>query len=197
MKSFVITSILFISITLTGHPQSIVTIPIEQNPLFEVSTNRVNISGVDLSQRLVLGGDIVVKGGSGHYTYHWHTPAGASVGTSQTITISSPGTYLLDITDTCDCMQTVDFNIESSGLSRNEMTQCAITPNPTAGPVKITGFNPVQISVVNMSGQLETLIDLNGAIIHDADFSNFSKGIYILTLTDREGKISVTRLIKK
>ena len=58
MKSFVITSILFISITLTGHPQSIVTIPIEQNPLFEVSTNRVNLSGVDLSQRLVLGGDI-------------------------------------------------------------------------------------------------------------------------------------------
>lgn len=176
--------------------QSVVMMPVEQNPVFEVSTNSVNISGVDFSQSVILGADIVVKGGSGVYAYHWYTPSGTSLGTSRILTIDASGKYMLDITDTCDCVQTIEFNVGIAGIPEIEMLPSAITPNPTFGPVKITGFEPVQISVVNLSGRLEALLDTGGDVIHEADFSNLTKGLYVVTLTDAEGKIALTKLVK-
>ncbi len=177
--------------------QTIVNMPVAQNPLFEVSTNSVTVSIPD-NGGATLGGDLAITGGSGSYTYRWYNNSGATLGSSSTLEVSGPGTYLLDIDDTCDCRQTVTFNVATAGLDDVALDSFSISPNPTDGLVEIRGFEAMQICAVSLSGKMVALIvSEDGAPIADADFSSLASGTYILCLTDRAGNNVSTKLIKK
>ncbi len=177
--------------------QTIVNMPVAQNPLFEVSTNSVTVSIPD-NGGATLGGDLAITGGSGSYTYRWYNNSGATLGSSSTLEVSGPGTYLLDIDDTCDCRQTVTFNVATAGLDDVALDSFSISPNPTDGLVEIRGFEAMQICAVSLSGKMVALIvSEDGAPIADADFSSLASGTYILCLTYRAGNNVSTKLIKK
>lgn len=198
MKTILTSIAMFIAAAGVCGAQAVVKMSLQQNPLFEVSTNAVNIAAGDSSVGLTLGGDVVVRGGSGNYSYRWYTATEPSLGIESTITVYKPGIYLLDITDTCDCLQTVEFNITFAGVAIVDGRQTPVlSPNPTFGPVNIAGFNAVQVAVVGMSGRVECVVDRNGLPIDNFDIGMLPAGQYIVTLSDSEGHVSVARLIKK
>lgn len=176
--------------------QSVVRMPVEQNPLFEVSANHVNVSASG-DNGITLGADLVIKGGSGTYSYRWYSSADRELGNEPTLAVSGPGVYMLDITDTCDCMQTVEFNVTNAGVADIEYGSLVLSPNPSDGPVAVDGFDAVQIAVVGMSGRMELLVDRSGYVIREFDVSDLARGQYIVTLSDSEGHVAVARLIKK
>lgn len=147
---------------------------------------------------LFLGGDVVITGGSGEYTYRWSDASGNTLSTDATYYAQTPGTYRLDISDTCDCLQTVSFHVAIASLDRVEAEKLKIAPIPTDGAVCISGFVAVRIAAVDMSGRLVKVIESSsGMPMTDADFSELAVGQYILTLSDGNGKAATARLIKR
>ncbi|MCM1110784.1 MAG: T9SS type A sorting domain-containing protein [Clostridium sp.] len=196
MNIKLLTTILSAVAALGCSAQTLVTIPVGQNPPFEVSTNHVAVAGAEGS--VILGGDLVVAGGSGQYTYRWYDADNRDLSVSPTLTVSKPGCYNLDITDACDCLQTVVFDVSTStALDLTGADQILLTPNPTDGPVSVRGFEPVQIAAVNMAGQMVFLLDSDSGLLTDIDFSPLQPGQYVVTLTDRNRRTVVTRLVKK
>lgn len=196
MKHIVMAAALALACGSTIHSQTVVDINLHQNPLFEVSTNSVN-TAVGEGSQIVIGGDIVVKGGSGSYSYLWYTPDGFQLGTDPTITINEPGKYLLDITDSCDCLQTVEFNVGVASVDNIMADNVFISPNPTDGYIEFNGFEARQLTATSMAGELAYLIDENGAPFSSADLTRLAPGTYIIVLTDRQGNVFSTKLIKK
>ncbi|MDE6078163.1 MAG: T9SS type A sorting domain-containing protein [Muribaculaceae bacterium] len=198
MKKYLL-SILTLALSWTAaSSQSIVSIPVNQNPLFEVFTNNLEMAYPDDMTDLILGADIVIKGGSGTYEYLWLDSDGNQLGTDPTLTVSGEGKYILTVSDTCDCEQTVTFNITSAAVDEVSAAGIGIFPNPTTGYVRIEGFQPFQIVAMDMSGHIAALINSeDGQSIQEADFSSLPSGIYLLTLSDGHGKKTVCRIIKK
>lgn len=197
MKKFLTTALLIAASVCGCAAQAVVKMPLSQNPLFEVSTNNVTVALPDGTSSATIGGDIVVKGGSGNYSYRWYSEAGTEFGTEQTLSVNTTGTYLLDIKDTCDCLQTVRFNVGTAGIGELELDAVSITPNPTDGFINIAGMKAVQLTATSMSGRLAALIENDGSEFDSADLGNLAPGHYIVALTDRNGKVFVTKLIKK
>lgn len=178
--------------------QTVIEMPIAQNPLFEVFTDNVNTTLPGEGATLSLGADLIVKGGSGEYTYRWYTPDGAELGNESEITVNAEGIYMLDISDSCDCMQTVAFDITTAGVNDALMGSFTVSPNPTTdGYVEFSGVSPVQLTVVSLSGALCAYIDNGGEPFTSADLSMLAPGNYILTVTDSDGKVYTSRIIKK
>ncbi|MDE6306365.1 MAG: hypothetical protein K2L90_07225 [Muribaculaceae bacterium] len=192
-------TILFTAAVFGCQAQSVVKIPVAQNPLFEVSANNVAVSVPDGGAGATLGGDLVISGGSGHYTYRWYDGSDVTLGTESTLSILSPGIYYLDIEDTCECLQTIEFNVTTASIDDPGIAMTAITPNPTDGPVEISGFDAIQISAVSMAGKMEMLLNSPDGIspIHYADFGMLPHGQYLITLTDVQGNTIVRKLLKK
>lgn len=176
--------------------QAIVSMPVVQNPLFGVSTNEVNATYPENSSSLTLGGDLVITGGSGTYSYRWYDNTGNDLGNESTLQVSAPGSYLLDIEDTCDCLQTVRFNLSIASVDEIHASDVSIRFNSTDGQVEIVGFDPVQLSAVDMSGRLAAVIDHGGMVFHTVDLSFIPGGVYIITLTDSFGSDTSLKLIK-
>lgn len=178
--------------------QTLVSIPVNQNPIFEVSTNRLDIAFPEGASELVLGADIVVKGGSGIYRYQWSDTAGNELGNEPYLPISESGIYLLTISDTCDCEQEVTFNIGTASVDSIDASTLKIYPNPTVGYIRIDGFEPCQIVVLDMTGHIVALINNeNNQTIYEADLSHLPSGLYLLNLTDVYHNNVVYRLLKK
>lgn len=193
-KLFTVSLVLFATAAFC-RAQSVVNIDLHQNPVFEVSTNDVHLAVESTENGITLGGDLIVRGGSGSYDYRWYNADG-EVGTTPAVTVTSPGEYLLDIKDKCDCLQTVHFFVSTSGIELNTVDTLHVTPNPTSGYIEIKGFEAEQLAIVGMSGRLEAVIHSDGTALQSADLSSLASGHYILTLTNAEGHIKVTRLIK-
>ncbi|MFG6396556.1 MAG: T9SS type A sorting domain-containing protein [Muribaculaceae bacterium] len=198
MKRILTAGVLSVAVALGCAAQAIVRMPVEQNPLFEVSTSKVEIAMPEEGGGVLLGGNVVVTGGSGVYTYRWYTPQGKELGTESTCMAETPGVYMLDITDGCDCLQTVEFNLTSASIDGAEIATLHIGPNPTSGVVYIEGFNAVRIAAVDMAGRLVSVVEsIGGQHITDADYSALPQGEYILTLASADGAKAVYRLIKR
>ena len=198
MKKYLLFSVALLLVWLSASSQSIVKIPVNQNPMFEVSTNSLDVNFPEDSGDMVLGADIVIKGGSGVYRYVWTDAAGNELGRDSSLSITSPGTYILTVTDTCDCEQIVVFRALTASVDLVNNADFTISPNPTYGYIRIEGFDPCQIVAVDMSGHIAALINNEfSKPMNEADFSFLSPGVYLLTLTDAYNKSVAYRLIKK
>lgn len=92
-------AILFTLILCLTHAtaQSVVTIPLRQNPPLCVIAETVT---VDLpSTPITIGADVTVSGGDGTYTYKWTDSQGTVIGSASTLTITTPGEYYFQVTD--------------------------------------------------------------------------------------------------
>lgn len=199
MKNLFLLSIILLGGSVPSFSQSIVEMKVaqEQNPLFEVFANDVNLSINDSSPEAELGAGIVIKGGSGSYSFRWYTEDENELGSDETLTITSPGIYLVDISDTCDCLQTIRFNVSPASVNDIDQDNITVYPNPTQGLIHIKGSETIQVTGVDMAGRLVLLIDREGEIIEEADLSSLPSGIYFITLTDVYGKKNTFRIIKK
>lgn len=184
--------------TLGAAAQTVVSMPISQNPLFGVSTNRVEVAAPEGG--VAIGGDIVVSGGSGSYSYRWYTSDDVTLGTEQTLWATAAGTYLLDIDDTCGCRQTVTFTvtIDISAIGEVGVDVESVYPNPTAGLVNIRGSRATQAAVVSMDGRLVMLdTSTDGSPLAQLDFGPLPSGVYLLTLSNETSHLSVHKILRQ
>jgi len=141
-------------------------------------------------------------------TYQWLSGCDAGTGsaiageTSQSIDLTTlgDGYYSVIVTDngcsdTSNCVQVVFFGMDD--LSKNEFN---VYPNPTNGSFSI------QLEKMNSQVNLQ-IIDLNGKIVLSEAYKNIQTisdihfegeaGIYMISLTDNNGTIKRSQLIKK
>ncbi len=162
--------VLFVMSSVKG--QTIISMAFEQNPLFTVSTN--DVSATYDGTPLVLGADIVIAGGSGNYTYHWYTSS-TELGTEPTLIVNEGGEYMLDISDECDCLQTVIFHI--------------------AGPSDVQQIAAEDVRQVVVFGESGVLMKVfNGPT---ADLSSLPSGVYIINKVSVDGRISTSKVYNK
>lgn len=195
MKRILIAFSCALAMSASLNSQTIINMPIEQNPLFEVSTNRVDIATI--SGNVTLGADLVITGGSGTYAYRWYK-GGTTLSTEPTLTVAEAGTYMLDIDDTCDCRQTITFNVGAAGIETVTAEMLKVYPNPTKGVVHIDGGNVARVAVVNMYGVLVKVVTpSNARTLTEFDLSDLPVGTYILTLANENGSmINTCKIIR-
>lgn len=198
MKRLITAASIFAGFISPVFSQSVVEMNLaeRQNPVFEVSTNEVALV-LPGEAGVTIGADLVITGGSGEYSYRWYNSKGDELGDNETLEISEPGDYLVDISDTCDCVQTVSFNVSPAGIEDVVVENQRITPNPTTGVINFNGIDAVQLTGVDLSGRLVLLVDLNGDVFHQADLGNLNEGLYFITITTSNKKTFTEKIIKK
>lgn len=85
------------------------------------------------------------------------------------------------------------------GIEENSETNNAFTfihPNPTNGLVTITGENLRQAEVINMLGQQVLSVQGKGDELH-IDIAALPAGVYFVTVTDKEGRKWVRKVVKE
>ena len=71
-----------------------------------------------------------------------------------------------------------------------------VHPNPTTSYVSVKGENLRQAEVVNMVGQQVMHVESEGNELH-IDMAMLPAGIYFVTITDKEGRIFVQKVVKE
>jgi hypothetical protein len=145
---------------------------------------------VATGQSVILGNDAAVTGGTPGYTYAWRSPSGEEILTSL-ITVSSPGTYRLTVSDVnhCSASDSVKVTLLTETPDLTGASVLALFPNPSAGilhyTINFTGDN-VKLEVISPAG--EVLMEKSlGNLFHEftgiLDLTGFGKGVFYLRIT--------------
>ena len=84
------------------------------------------------------------------------------------------------------------------GMEENEesLAFATVHPNPTNGIINITGENLRQAEVVDMFGQQVLSVQGKGEELH-IDMAKLPAGIYLINITDEEGRRCVRKVVKE
>lgn len=150
----------------------------------------VNNPSVDLGNDTVIpvGQSLVLDAGPGFASYIWSNSL-----TSQTITVTTAGTYSVTVTDNIGCTGNdaivVTFNVGLNDL--NNYINLRLFPNPTKGLITISisdySGNNLSYEITDITGRFisrEKLKIVNNSVIHDLDLSIYPKGVYFIRFKD-------------
>jgi len=102
------------------------------------------------------------------------------------------------VADNNTCWQANGSNVEKidcsplTGTTDNQSLNLQIFPNPTSDFVTISCENLEKVEIYNFYGK-KILVEKNNIV----NLSEFSSGIYFLKITDKNGKIFNSKIIKK
>ncbi|MBM3185670.1 MAG: DNRLRE domain-containing protein [Bacteroidetes bacterium] len=160
------------------------------NPWCQTATLTVNVNvGVNPSAGISSNNGLALSclvpnttlSATGAGAYLWSTGA-----TSQSIVVSSAGSYDVTVTDPNGCSTTSSVNVTSSGGP----TISSVTPsnpncnNPTSGQIVISASG---------SGTLQYALN-GGAPQNSGTFTGLSSGNYSITVTDANGCVSTSSI---
>lgn len=90
----------------------------------------------------------------------------------------------IEIDPECTCINALAVSSEPHALQETENTPLVVFPNPARNRVRIEGIESSEVQVYNALGQLlKTVRNTN-----EIDVGNMPKGVYLLRITDAEGK---------
>nr|WP_284698681.1 choice-of-anchor L domain-containing protein [Flavobacterium lacisediminis] len=117
---------------------------------------------------------LILDAGDGFSSYSWNTNP---IQTSQQITVSSGGTYIVTVTNATNCSKTKTFNITASGIA-------------TIEDIIINDFRENNSATIEISssslGDYE--FSLDGTNYQDSNiFTNLSPGEYTVYVQDKKG----------
>jgi Secretion system C-terminal sorting domain len=128
---------------------------------------------------------VFVDFGNPPYTYIWSTGA-----TTQTALNLMIGTYIVSVTDSKGCMDTLQVSIGNSPVVNIEgLNSIKLHPNPTTGltTLALSFDNNVDatIQVLNLLGQVvETIVaDNSNEIIAPLDFTAYPDGLFLVRIS--------------
>jgi PKD repeat protein len=112
--------------------------------------------------------------------------------TSQNYTFTQNGTYSIIINTGGCTAYSADFEVTNSGIEELlEGSSLVIFPNPNEGEFSISFYTQTrknyQLKLYNSIGQIvyeKTLVGVYGKFSQNIDLKNYSKGIYLLSLSD-------------
>ncbi len=135
--------------------------------------------------------EAILNAGSGYATYQWNT-----LEQTQLITVNSPGTYTVTVTDTNGCSavaEPVTINKISVDEKGNALS-FTIFPNPSNGilNVKFDNFmaKDMIIKLIDATGrtlQVQQLKDVSSSFTHTMDISSVAAGNYFIKVETNFG----------
>jgi hypothetical protein len=75
-----------------------------------------------------------------------------------------------------------------------------VGPNPSTGIYHVSfndGFSPVQYDIISTNGNLVKSAKVVSAKVLQLDITSMPAGLYLLRLTDRNGKTALLKLLKE
>lgn len=190
--------IMFALASFMANAQTVIDMTFVQNPLFEVSTNDVTAS-LDHGP-ICLGADVVITGGSGTYAYRWYTTDGQTLTTDSSLEVTEAGEYLLDVTDQCDCLQTIAFHITGQVPAGIHNLRAAEVISYDAASASIrfsTDAAIYQACIVAANGRLCRVATAYDAPLLHLDLSALTPGAYIVQAILSDGNVLTHKIIKK
>lgn len=190
--------IMFALASFMAHAQTVIDMTFVQNPLFEVSTNDVTAS---LDQgSLSLGADVVITGGSGTYTYRWYTTDGQTLASDSSLEVTAAGEYLLDVTDQCDCLQTIAFHITGQVPAGIHSLRAAdvISYDDTSATIRFSSDAAIyQACIVAANGRLCRVATAYDGSLSHIDLTTLTPGAYVVQAIMSDGNVLTHKIIKK
>ena len=175
--------------------QTRIPMPVSQNPLFEVSTNEVTVEFA--APQMTIGGDVIVAGGSGTYSYRW-CRGSEEISTEPVLTISEAGVYDLYISDAFDCMQHVVFTVQAASVEGVGLDKIALYPNPVTDCLTVSGLRLRQVCVVSMGGALVAVHgDFAPGTTTQIDLSSLPAGEYVVNCVTENNDVVTGKIVKK
>lgn len=165
--------------------------PVEQNPLFAVSTDYVEATMTD--NGIILGANVVIEGGSGSYIYLWTDENSTELGTESTLNVTDSGIYYLKISDTCDCQLTVEFNIKPAGIDsiESDAIKCYVE-NKT---LYVENSSQVkQLTLVSIDGIMSAVYNYPNPQI---DVNTLNTGVYIANMLTVNDDMITSKIVIK
>lgn len=95
--------------------------------------------------------------------------------------------------DMGDVIQYDFYYSNSTGLDEPKEILLSVWPNPATEKVHVGGIEIAEVQVYNTLGQLMKTVQNS----NEVDVSNLPQGVYLLRITDAEGKNRVARVMKK
>lgn len=127
---------------------------------------------VDEELGLCENNPIILNAGSGFSSYSWNT---TPVQTSQQITVSTAGTYVVTLTNATNCSKTKTFTVTASGIA-------------TITNILIDDFTANNSAIVETTGLGVYEFSLNGTIYQNSNvFNNLEEGEYTVFVRDTKG----------
>jgi hypothetical protein len=134
----------------------------------------------------IIGTTFQIDAGTGFVSYNWSNGL-----TTQSITVNTPDTFCVTVTDANNCSNTdcifVDFS--NSIFDSNESNAIMVYPNPSSGIMTINlpdEFNKVILNISDVTGQLIYSREMQQPIIA-IDLSASPKGVYFITIISDTG----------
>jgi hypothetical protein len=107
--------------------------------------------------------------------------------------LTEPGYYTQAIAGQ-DCDSVVGLTLMVlDGVTENDVNSVQVWPNPTTGLIHINAEMPCDVEVRNVLGQ----IVLQAEKVETIEISSLENGIYFLSVCDKNGKKTTTKVIKE
>jgi len=119
---------------------------------------------------------------------------------TQSITITTGGTYTVNVTNSDGCSATDVIQVLSdpcAALNEEVASTFKLIPNPTqdVSILSTSGITVVRIGITNAEGQLlNEIVEIDGDVL--IDLSKYSRGVYFIYVICKEG-ILVRKLVKQ
>ncbi len=138
----------------------------------QLKVNTFSTILVDEELGLCENNPIILNAGSGFSSYSWNTNP---VQTSQQITVSTAGTYVVTLTNATNCSKTKTFTVTASGIA-------------TITNILIDDFAANNSAIVETTGLGVYEFSLNGTIYQNSNvFNNLGEGEYTVFVRDTKG----------
>lgn len=134
---------------------------------------------------------------AGFATYKWFlngSPVPGAV--NQTHTATADGTYTVEVTDANGCRKTsapFTMSAVSVGNISPGLASVKIYPNPLVNILYIDAKEPVTVSITTPDGKL--MMEKTNA--KNIDISSWNNGLYLIRITDKDGRIVRTEKLVK
>ena len=128
--------------------------------------------------------------------YQWFVNTTAITGAnSVTYTPHTPGSYRVEVTDANGCVGfSGAFLVDNVGVAAVNKQDISLYPNPATNMLHIQ--SPAAVRAVISSVEGKTILDQTNA--KEIDLSNFSSGLYIISIYDENNtRILVDKLVKE
>lgn len=196
MKKHTILAAFFLIITCAATAQKVITLSVNQPPELGFSILRQDTT-ILLGTTISLAQDIVVRGGSGNYSYSW-TPSETLNDPTILNPVATPldtTNYLLTVTDQFGCSFSLYYTVNTRGpLVGSQVAEklgvydAILFPNPNEGKFKVQIKGPqterIEITVFNSSGRRlasQSIENFMGDHTEALDL-NLTSGIYTLSI---------------
>jgi hypothetical protein len=121
---------------------------------------------------------ITLNAGNEGASYLWSTNE-----TSQTITVTRSGTYVVTVTDAWGCKTTESITVTVTDVNPEVVLPITVYPNPSSQFINIDSDTPVKVEVFNINGMLIKRFN-EPSIAHKIDVSSFAPSTYLIRVTD-------------